>query len=203
MKAKCLMLDVDGVLVFGRPSDGQHWMIGLLDDLGLSPHDLADGFFKAEWNNVVVGRKALLPTLQEALDRIAPSLPAEDLIAYWFEMSSRIVQPVLADVRAARDQGIPVYLATNQCHTRADYLMNTLGLRDETDGIVYSAKAGHKEPQVEFYAFAQKASGYRPDQLLMIDDTLENVEAARTSGWQAVHWSADARLSDILRHNIA
>jgi len=203
MKAKCLMLDVDGVLVFGRPSDGQHWMTGLLDDLGISPSELAQSFFRAEWNNVVVGRKELLPTLQEALGHIAPSARAEDLIAYWFEMSSRIIQPVLSDVREARNQGTPVYLATNQDHSRADYLMHTMGLRDEVDGIVYSAKAGYQKPDARFYSFAENATGYRPDELIMVDDKLENVEAAKASGWLAVHWFGSEGLSAILQRSIA
>ncbi|WP_168769191.1 HAD family hydrolase [Yoonia maricola] len=196
------MLDVDGVLVFGRPRDGQHWMVGLEDDLGVPPRELANRFFRAEWNDVVVGRAELLPALQRALDEIAPSVFAENLIAYWFEMSSRIVQPVLSDLRKARQKGTPVYLATNQDHTRADYLMNNLGLRHEVDGIVYSARAGYKKPDAEFYSFAEKMTGYRPSELIMVDDTLPNVEAATAMGWLAVHWTCSESLSAILQRSI-
>jgi len=202
MKAKCLMLDVDGVLVFGRPSDGQHWMVGLLDDLGVSPRDLARTFFRAEWNDVVVGRKELLPTLQKSLDDIAPDVSAEALVTYWFEMSSRIIQPVLSDVHAARKQGIPVYLAANQDHSRAEYLMHEMGLNDEVDGIVYSAMAGYQKPDAGFYSFAEKKTGYRPDELLMIDDKMENIEAAKAAGWLAVHWTESESLSAILQRSI-
>ena len=202
MTAKCLMLDVDGVLVSGRPSDGQHWMTGLMDDLGVSPRTLAQGFFRAGWTEVVVGRKDLLPTLQDALAQIAPSLPAEDLITYWFEMDSRIVQPVLSDLRAARKQGLPVYLATNQEDTRADYLMHQMGLQNEVDGIVYSAQAGYQKPDAGFYAFAENATGYHPHDLLFVDDHLANIEAAQASGWMAVHWTESEGLSATLQRCI-
>ena len=201
MKTKCLMLDVDGVLVFGRRSDGRHWMVGLSDDLGVSPRDLAREFFRAEWQAVVVGKKDLLPPLREALKRIAPGVAAEALMSYWYEMSSRVVEPVLSDLRDARSRGIPVYLATNQSHSRAHHLLDTVGLRNEVDGVVYSAMAGHQKPDAGFFEFAEERSGYRPEQLLMVDDKSENVEAAIAAGWSAVQWREGDSLADILRRN--
>src|SRR5262249_22970093 len=36
LPVKALMLDVDGVLVDGRPEDGRHWHTSIEEDLGLS-----------------------------------------------------------------------------------------------------------------------------------------------------------------------
>ncbi len=44
---KAVMLDVDGVLVDGRPSDGRHWAASLEADLGLSFAVLQDAFLSA------------------------------------------------------------------------------------------------------------------------------------------------------------
>lgn len=202
MKAKCLMLDVDGVLVFGRPSDGQHWMVGLKEDLGIAPRDISRTFFRAEWNSVFEGGMDLIPALQRGLDELEADVRAEDFVSYWFEMSSRIVEPVLVDVRRAREQGIPVYLATNQCYERADHLLHSVGLGDEIDGIVHSAMAGYQKPHAGFYSFVEQKTGYCPQDLLMVDDKLENVEAAIAAGWQAAHWTAGDNLSAILRRGI-
>lgn len=202
LKAKCLMLDVDGVLVFGRPSDGQHWMVGLEKDLGIVPREISGSFFQAEWNTVFEGRMDLLSALQRGLDALGSDVRAEDFVSYWFEMSSRVVEPVLSDVRQARAQGIPVFLATNQCHDRADHLLNAIGLSDECDGIVYSAMAGYQKPHAGFYSFAERKTGYRPEDLIMVDDKLENTEAAKAAGWQAVHWTTGDSLSTILQQSI-
>ncbi len=199
---KCLMLDVDGVLVHGRPRDGLRWDNDLLEDMGVSSKALVDEFFKRDWNDIVIGQKDLLPSLSAVLKRIAPSVEAEDLIAYWFRMDSRIVKAVLTDVRKARQQGVPVYLATNQEHLRATYLMRTLGLCDEVDGIVYSAKAGSKKPQIEFYSFAERETGRQPNEILLVDDTLQNIEAAQSAGWEAVLWDGTDELSAILQRSI-
>lgn len=198
----CLMLDVDGVLVDGRPSDGLRWDHGLLKDLAIPSDVFVDAFFKTEWDDIVVGKKELMPTLAAVLERIAPSVRPEQFIDYWFEMDSRIIQTVLSDVRMARRRGIPVYLATNQEHMRADYLMQRMGLGDEVDGIVYSAKVGHKKPDPEFFAFAERVTDHRPGELLLVDDTLPNVEAAQLAGWSAVHWDQTENLSAILQRYI-
>ena len=199
---KCLMLDVDGVLVDGRPSDGLRWDIDLTKDIGVSSKALVEEFFKCEWNDIVIGEKDLLPALSTVLNRIAPNVKAEDLVAYWFEMDSRIVEAVLADVRKARRRGVLVYLTTNQEHMRATYLMQTMGLHDEVDGIVYSAKAGCRKPQTEFYSFAEREIGRPPHELLLVDDTLHNVEAAQAAGWDAVFWDGTDELSAILQRSI-
>ena len=199
---KCLMLDVDGVLVDGRPSDGLRWDIDLTKDIGVSSKALVDEFFKREWNDIVIGKKDLLPALSAVLSRIAPSVEAEYLIAYWFEMDSRIVEAVFRDVQKARQRGILVYLTTNQEHMRATYLMQTMGLHNEVDGIVYSAQAGCRKPQIEFYSFAEREICRQPHELLLVDDTLPNVEAAQAAGWEAVLWDGTDELSAILQRSI-
>ena len=202
MKAKCLMLDIDGVLVDGRPNDGQHWKTDLQDDLGISPVELSQAFFKVEWQDIVEGRKDLVPTLETTLQAIASPVRAEDLIAYWFEKDSRVVNHVLSDCKAAKTAGIQVYLTTNQEHKRAKYLMETLGLGSAVDGIAYSAQAGFEKPKPEFYLYAQNLTGLRPGDLLLVDDTPANIEGAIEAGWAAVLWDGSEKLSEILRRSI-
>lgn len=203
MTVKCLMLDVDGVLVDGRPRDGMRWDHDLQKHMAVPTDALAEEFFNIYWNDIVIGGKELLPTLAVILQRIAPSVQAEDLVAYWFEMDSRIVEPVLYDIRTARRDGIPVYLATNQEHMRVAYLMKTMRLSDEVDGIVYSAQARSKKPQSEFFRFAEKAVGRKPHELLLVDDTMPNVKAAQSEGWNAIHWDGSEDLHTILHRSIA
>ena len=91
-----------------------------------------------------------------------------------------------------------MYLATNQEHLRAVYLMETLGLAEHVDGIFYSARLGAKKPDVEFFAKVQAAVGLCGAELLLVDDSRQNVEAALKAGWQALHWTRH-RSPDILR----
>lgn len=196
------MLDVDGVLVDGRPQDGQRWNFSLEKDLGIAPDVLADGFFSKHWADVIVGKRDLMDALSECLQNTSLATTPEDLINYWFEMDARIVPSVLADCKVAREQGIPVYLTTNQEHKRASYLMKNMGLNSVVDGIVYSAQLGAQKPQDKFYVNASNAVGYDSSDLLLVDDTPANIEGAIKAGWAAVYWDGSERLAEILRRSI-
>jgi len=183
------MVDVDGVLVDGRPEDGRHWQATIEEDLGFTADALQDHFFAPYWEDVVLGRTGLMEPLTAALQKIAPYVSPEAFVAYWFEKDSRLAAPLLAELSLARSAGILVYLATNQERLRAEYLMEKLGLAQYTDGILYSAHMGAKKPDPEFFAKARAAVGLRADELLLIDDSRQNIEAASRAGWQAFHWT--------------
>jgi putative hydrolase of the HAD superfamily len=187
---KALMLDVDGVLVDGRPEDGRHWQTALEQDLGFTPDALHEHFFAPHWDDIVLGRAGLMEPLTKALRKIAPHVAAEKFVAYWFEKDSRVVASLLTEVARVRSAGVRVYLATNQEHLRADYLMNEMGLAKYVDGIFYSARLGAKKPDMEFFAKVQDAVGLRADELLLIDDSPQNIDAALRAGWQAKLFTA-------------
>jgi putative hydrolase of the HAD superfamily len=130
------MLDVDGVLVSGRPKDGRAWASDLDADLGVSQVDLQKAFFVPYCSDIVTGRRGLAELLKAALATIAPDVSHHDLIDYWFTNDSGLDLAVIAGLDLQRERGIKVYLATNQEHLRAGYLMNTLGLSEHCDGLL-------------------------------------------------------------------
>lgn len=193
-----IMMDVDGVLVTGRPKDGAHLFTDIEADLGMSLETLQREFFSPRWPAIVTGKKPLLPELAEVLALVAPNVSAEALIDYWFENDSRIDKAVLADMAKLRSAGHRVYLATNQEHMRATYLMETLGLAGQVDGIFYSAAIGHRKPAPEFYDHVSQTLGQAPSEITLVDDTLQNILAAREKGWIAIHWLAGMSLLSAL-----
>ncbi|HEX8450843.1 MAG TPA: HAD-IA family hydrolase [Longimicrobium sp.] len=192
MPIKALMVDVDGVLVDGRPEDGRHWQASLEEDLGLTSEMLNEVFFAPSWANIVLGRAGLMEHLTTALLRIAPHVSPAEFVSYWFEKDSRLAAALLPEISLVRSAGIRVYLATNQEHLRAAYLMEKLGLAEHVDGIFYSARLGAKKPDMEFFAKVQAAVGLHGDEMLLIDDDSRNVEAALRAGWQALHWTRES-----------
>ena len=183
------MVDVDGVLVDGRPEDGRPWQTSIEEDLGFASETLHQQFFAPYWENIILGRAELMEDLTTALPKFAPHVTPAKFVSYWFERDSRLVTPLLEELSLVRSVGICVYLATNQEHLRAAYLMERLGLVDHVDGIFYSARVGAKKPDMEFFARVRAAVGLCDDEILLIDDSHQNIEAARKAGWQALHWT--------------
>jgi putative hydrolase of the HAD superfamily len=193
-----LMVDVDGVLVHGRPLDGGRWSANLEADLGLRPTDLQRAFFTPHWNDIVTGRHGLVDLLKPALKSIAPHLSHHELIEYWFANDARLDEALIADIDRQREKGIKVYLATNQEHLRASYLIEHLGLGQHCDGIYYSAAVGFQKPDRQFFERVTACTSLRASELLLVDDLAENVLAARDAGWQAVQWTSDSTLTEAL-----
>ena len=67
--------------------------------------------------------------------------------------------------------------------------MEKLGLAEQVDGIFYSARLGAKKPDMEFFAKVQAAVGLCGEEMMLIDDSRENITAALQAGWQALHWT--------------
>ena len=183
------MVDVDGVLVEGRPEDGLPWHTSLQEDLGFGSDILHERFFAPYWESIVLGRAGLVEHLTTALQKIAPHVSPAKFVSYWFERDSRLAVPLLQELSLVRSAGVRVYLATNQEHLRAAYLMEKLGLAEHVDGIYYSARLGARKPDMEFFANVQTAVGLCGEEVLLIDDSRQNIEAALRAGWQALHWT--------------
>ncbi|MFD0987771.1 HAD-IA family hydrolase [Methyloligella solikamskensis] len=200
---RCLMLDVDGVVVNGRPEDGKPWATDIGRDLGIEPALLQEKFFAPHWTDIVIGRKDLLEVLAACLPVLSPSVSAERFIAYWFEKDARLDESVLAACDTLRDEGWRIFLATNQEHLRARHLMEQLALRDHVDGMVYSAAVAARKPERAFFDAASERSGADPDKILLVDDSEANVVAARDAGWAARHWSEGDDLLALLEQQQA
>ncbi|KAA0699181.1 HAD family hydrolase [Neorhizobium sp. P12A] len=197
---KALMVDVDGVLVHGRPADGLPYFTYLERDLGLTREMLQQAFFKPYWADIVTGREQIEPRLKSVLDRIAPNITPETLMDYWFENDSRLDRQLLEGLVEYRNKGVTLFLATNQEHRRAAYLMERLGLSEYFDGIFYSAALGHKKPSEDFFRIATERSGYERHEIAFIDDSVENIDAAQRFGWNALHWTSGMTLETANSH---
>ena len=189
------MVDVDGVVI--RPRAGG-WAADLETDLGLSSAVLQDHFFGPHWSDIVLGRARLRARLEPFLTVHAPRVSAEALIAYWFAKDAQLDHGLLADLAALRAAGIQLHLATVQEHERARHLWEVLRLRDRFDAMHYAAELGATKSDPAFYAAVEARTGFAPSDLILLDDTLGNVEAARAAGWGAVHWTGRDRLADVL-----
>lgn len=194
---KVLMVDVDGVLVHGRPTDGLPLFTYLERDLGLRLDLLQQELFRTHWGDII-GREALEPKLAGVLAKIAPHLSAETLIDYWFENDSRLDLKLLEELATLRQSGITLLLATNQEHRRARHLMEQIGLNAHFDDIIYSAALGHSKPSPDFFRLATERVGVPPGEIAFIDDMAVIIEAARQFGWNAARWTAGATLGGAL-----
>lgn len=195
---KVIMVDVDGVLITHPHPLG--WSHNLTQDLGLSREALQECFFEPHFADVVRGRSTLRERLAPVLREIAPQLNCDRLIEYWFANDSQLNLDLLTQMDAARRSGIKLHLATVQEHERAQFLWRGLGLEKRFDAIHYSADLGSAKPEEEFFIEIERRSGFLPTEILLVDDKIENVEAARRCQWYAAQWTGRESLQELIRY---
>jgi len=188
------MMDVDGVIVRGRPSDRRPWHAELETDLGLSYDRLTDCFFKPYWSEIVLGRVALRERLAPALARIAPHLTVNQVVQYWFAMDGWVDAALLAELNKLRKKGLSVHLATNQERERAAYLWDCVGLSEHFDGFHFSADLGARKPDASFFEAIVERTGLPPHEIMLVDDTVANIAGAQKAGWRTLLWTNAAQL---------
>lgn len=192
MPVRALMVDVDGVLVRG---DGA-WDDELLADLGIDPVELQRRFFAVHFDDVLDGRADLFERLDEVLPQLG-SVSSRELVDYWFQHDATLDNRLLADLQQARRSGIDLHLATVQEHHRARFLWESLRLRDHFTAMHYAADIGARKTEAAFYRIVGSRTGLPPSRHCLIDDSEQNVLAARDAGWQGFLWLPRSTLSDV------
>ncbi|REF36578.1 HAD-IA family hydrolase [Thermasporomyces composti] len=179
-----ILCDVDGVVrlwgdgmeqldaAYGLPA-------GTLAAHAFAPHRLYPAITgqvtDEEWRESVAYD---LATPCGSLDR------ARRLVKDWSALVGEVDHTVLDLLTAAR-RHVPVALVSNAT-TRLEHDLASLGLLDAVDAVVNTARLGVCKPDVRVMRHAAERLGVTPDRCLFVDDSAENVEAARTLGMTGV-----------------
>jgi len=94
----------------------------------------------------------------------------------------------------ARTKKIGIISNTNMLHY--EYIIQTYGIWDPVSYTVLSFQINARKPDMRIYNALIDKSGYKPDEILMIDDKLENIQGAQHAGFDAIHFTN----ADALRH---
>ena len=99
--------------------------------------------------------------------------------------------PTVTLLKQLKAAGHRLFYLSNMPHPYADHLERCNDfVADFQDGI-FSARVGLMKPHAAIFELAEQRFGLVPADTVFIDDHAGNVQAARSRGWQAVHF-ADA-----------
>ncbi len=180
-----VLFDADGVL---QELPGG-WRARVRPYLG----ERAEEFLELTWREegpCLEGAVDYLPLLARHLELFGVTVPAERFFYdVWCDL--RVDERSVALVRALRARGLGVHLATNQEMHRTAYMRDTLGYDRLFELSFYSWQVGHAKPSPRFFETVLERLDASGAEVLFIDDTAENVDAARRAGLHAEHWSLE------------
>jgi len=110
----------------------------------------------------------------------------------WDEMFDGCIPESIAAIEALNDRGVPLFALTNMPSEKAAGVFAMDPAFAHFRDIVISGDEGMVKPHADIYHLACRRCGLAPEQLLFIDDSAANIEAAKALGF-ATHLFQDPK----------
>jgi putative hydrolase of the HAD superfamily len=183
---EAVFFDIGGVLV---SVDSSRAMEALSQRLDVSPDQIRQAMSFELLNNY---EKGLLTSNQfyEELLVACNSVKGMDLEtfkAFWQDVL--FPKPDSIAVLEKFSAHLPVYLLSNTNDFHYELLMRDFPFMKGVTGGTYSFMEGTIKPEARIYEIAIQRSGFRPEQILFIDDLQANVLAGKEMGLQVIHFT--------------
>jgi epoxide hydrolase-like predicted phosphatase len=184
---RAIVFDFGGVLVRTEDHTGrQQWEARL----GLGERDLDRLVFDSDiairatlgeaaetavWENVAAALKLAAEQIENfRSDFWAGDKLDQDLVALLVSLRPRYKTAILS----------------NAWSNGRELIARTYGLDQVVDMIIISAEERLAKPDPRLYQRAAERLGVEPEEAVLVDDYLANIEGARAAGWQAIHFRA-------------
>jgi 2-haloacid dehalogenase len=182
---RAAVFDLGAVLIDWNP---RHLYRKLFDDEPAMERFLAD-VYTLEWNaQMDAGR----PFADAVAELIVCHPSQADLIRAvrerWGEMLRGCFDDVVAIVRELRAAGVPVYALSNWSAETFPIARQCCPFLDELDGVLISGQVGIVKPDREIFRIFLQRFGLEPGEIVFIDDSQANVDAARTLGIESIRF---------------
>ena len=117
----------------------------------------------------------------------------------WHETISGPIEGSVAILKKLKAGQVPVYAITNWNQDKFREARQRFDFLNSFDGIVVSGDEGLLKPDREIFELFSRRYNVPPETAVFIDDSVKNVEGARTAGMQAVHFTSPEALARDLR----
>jgi putative hydrolase of the HAD superfamily len=159
-----------------EPGATQHWVEQIFQAYGGDWGDFDRGTVEpAELAQRIALRTGLSETEVQAVIAACPAElePLPDTVAW---------------LRRLHAKGRPLHYLSNMPEPMALHFERTHDFMRLFESGVFSSRAKLVKPDPAIFEHASRTFGRVPSSLLLLDDHLPNIIAARAAGWQAVHF---------------
>ena len=192
-QVRAVVWDFDGVLNrSGRPQpDGTYrWQRIVAEELGVNALSMARAVFGHDKRALFTGQEDVLDRLADWARAEGTDANPEDILELWFEHDHTPDPELLRIIETLAQGGLVQLILTNNEARRARWIAQDAGWADRVDAIFASGEIGAMKPEAEAFARVETALAMAPEELLLIDDSPRNVEAAEKRGW--LGWDYEA-----------
>ncbi|MEL6123556.1 MAG: HAD family phosphatase [Bacteroidota bacterium] len=194
-----IILDFGGILI---DLDKSRFYSGLNALLGVSGLSDKHQLLMDEYEMGLMSEASFVYRLQESVDH---QIAEYDILATWNSILADLPHHRLDFVLELRKR-YQVYLLSNTNHSHIQWVRRDLKNRLEItdfegryfDSVFYSHEVNMRKPNHNIYQHVIDHLSLDPQKSIFIDDTLENVVAARAVGLYSEHHDPSLEISDQL-----
>ncbi|MDX7992123.1 glucose-1-phosphatase [Xenorhabdus littoralis] len=138
-------------------------------------------------------------------DEMEVSLSFEQFAEGWHAIFIDVRQEVIELMNKLREQGHRVVVLSNTNRLHFDYWpVHYPEIAASVDFLYLSQDLGMRKPEPDIFKYVLDKEGVTEDQSIFFDDVLENVEAAKKSGINAIHVAGRNVIPDYFKaHNFS
>ena len=177
-KYKCIIFDCDGVLI-----DSESIAIGVL--VIMANHLGANMDFKESL--VSLKGKSLNLCMDIISNRINTPLPIhfeQDYRINTFEAFREKIQPIKGVKRVLENLNLPFCVASSGPENKIRLNLELTGLLTFFEGNIFSCYTIQKwKPEPDIFLWAAETMGFKPNECLVIEDSISGVKAAKAGGF--------------------
>jgi 2-haloacid dehalogenase len=116
----------------------------------------------------------------------------------WIELANPVIDHSVRLLRALRAKGVPVFTLTNFGPASFAYAETQFDFLTEFDRRYISGHMKVIKPDPKIYQMVEEDCGIAPEALLFADDRVDNVDMARSRGWQVHLFEGPQGWADVL-----
>jgi len=178
-RIKCVLFDLGGVLVRIHPER-------FFKKIKFDPHGLKEKMSRFEVDSSM-GLKAPEEVLASWMQAYKINLPlAECVSVFKEEYIGKKIRQVFKLITQLQRSGLMIGLLSNTNALHFEYAFSRIKEFGSFQKLYLSFKLHLMKPDPKIFQHVTRDLGFDPDEILFIDDTTANIEAALTAGWQAI-----------------
>ena len=122
---------------------------------------------------------------------------AFDLNGVLFPTPRKINSTVMDFIKECKDLGYRLVAASNASKGSFEWRNSRFGLMNVFDGRIISSDIGFRKPSVDFFQYMIDVVGFKPEEILFVDDSQKNIEVARKLGIKSIKYENEESLKRI------
>lgn len=163
-----------------------HWAETFEKDFGLPAHILQE-LFQGPFLIALQRTTRLERFIAPFLEKYQLNVSVDEFLEYWLARDMRVNNEIWQWIKEEKSKGHVFHIASNQPHIRMDYLLAHLPEWHQVFDFVFtSARLGVAKSDPAFFIYAKNYLKVPFSEMCLIDDSIENIDVAKSLGMNGV-----------------